>query len=198
MRKGDAMGTIRKSLRRSVATILLAAFSATIARAGAADDRIAALQAKFRCPIFKYLEAIHDYPTPERTDNRFLIIMIAHRVDERYYAQCAYDSGDARMICEIDSPFFNPSMKKYFRGDKLKLVKALGYRLHRKSNYYQYHDAKTPEARYEIAGLLIETIGRVFDMRADEELLYKAPLLFPGSQRIAPLRETCEPRISLH
>jgi hypothetical protein len=126
------MGTIRKSLRRSVATILRAAFSATIARAGAADDRIAALQAKFRCPIFKYLEAIHNYPTPERTDNRFLIIMIAHRVDERYYAQCAYDSGDARMICEIDSPFFNPSMKKYFRGDKLKLVKALGYRLHRK------------------------------------------------------------------
>ncbi len=125
-----------------MATILLAAFGATIARAGATDDRIAALQAKFRCPIFNYLEAIHNYPTPERIDNRFLIIMIAHRVDERYYAQCAFDSGDARMICELDSPFFNPSMKKYFRGDKLKLVKALGYRLHRKSNYYQYHDAR--------------------------------------------------------
>jgi len=191
------MGTNRKILRRSVATVLLLAVGASSARADAIDDRVAALQAKFRCPIFKYLEAIHNYPTPKRTDNRFLIIMIAHRVDERYYAQCAYDSMDARMLCELDSPFFNPSVKKYFRGDKLKLVKSLGYRLHQKNNYYQWRDAQTAERRFEIAGLLVETVARVFDMGANEELMYKAPLLLPGSQRIAPLRETCEPQISL-
>jgi len=191
------MGTIRKPLRRSVTAVVLLAISAASARADATEDRIATLQAKFRCPIFKYLEAIHNYPTPERTDNRFLIITIAHRVDERYYAQCAYDSMDARMLCELDSPFFNPSMKKYFRGDKLKLVKSLGYRQHRKNNYYQWHDAQTVEARYEIAGLLVETVARVFDMRANEELMYEAPLLLPGSQRIAPLRDTCEPQVSL-
>jgi hypothetical protein len=191
------MGTIRKLLKRLVTAVLLVAFSAANAHADAIEDRIAALQSKFRCPIFKYLEAIHNYPTPERTDNRFLIITIAHRVDERYYAQCAYDDMDARMLCELDSPFFNPSMKKYFRGDKLALVKSLGYRLHRKNNYYQVRDAQTAKARYEIAGLLIETVARVFDMRADEELMYEAPLLLPDSQRIAPLRETCEPQVSL-
>jgi hypothetical protein len=191
------MGRIRKLLRRSVATVLLVALGAVSARADATEDRIAALQAKFRCPIFNYLNAIHAVPTYARTDNRYLIIIIEHRGDERYYAQCAFDNLDTRMICELDSPFFNPTMKKYFRGDKLKLIKALGYRLHRKNNYYQWRKSLTPEDRYEIAGLLVDTIGRVFDMRADETLMYEAPLVTGTPKPIEYAAKYCEPHISL-
>jgi hypothetical protein len=191
------MGTIRKSLRRSVAAVLLVALSAANARADATEDRIAALQTKFRCPIFNYLNAIHAVPTYARTDNRYLIIAIAQRGDERYYAQCAFDNLDTRMICELDSPFFNPTMKKYFRGNKLKLVKALGYRLHRKNNYYQWRKSLAPEDRYEIAGLLVETVGRVFDMGADETLMYKAPLVIGTPKSTEYAAKYCEPQVSL-
>lgn len=74
------MGTIRRFLNRWVAAVLLIAFSAATARADATDDRIAALQAKFRCPIFDYLQAVHKYPTPQRMDNRFLIVTVEHLV----------------------------------------------------------------------------------------------------------------------
>jgi hypothetical protein len=191
------MGSIRKFLRQSVATALLVTLGAVSARADATDDRIAALQAKFRCPIFDYLQAIHKYPTPERMDNRFLIVTIGHRADERYYAQCAFDSMDARMLCELDSPFFNSSMKKYFRGEKLKLVKALGYKIHRKNNYYQLPDARTPEALYNIAGLLVDTLGRVFDMRIDETLTYQAPLVAGTPKPTEDSHKYCGEQISL-
>jgi hypothetical protein len=75
-------------------------------RTDATEDRIAERQAKYRCPIFDYLQAIHKYPTPQRLDNRFLIITIGHRDDQRYCAQCAFDSMDTRMLCELDSPVF--------------------------------------------------------------------------------------------
>lgn len=191
------MGTIGKTLRRSVATVLLFIIGATAARADATEDRIAALQAKYRCPIFDYLQAIHKYPTPERMDNRFLVVTIEHRGDQRYYAQCAFDSMDTRLLCELDSPVFNPVMKKYFRGNKLKLVKTLGYRPHKKNNYYQWRDARTPEALYDVAGLLVDTVGRVFDMRADETLMYKAPLVTGTPKATDDSRKYCGQQISL-
>jgi hypothetical protein len=191
------MGIIRKALRRSVAAGLLLAMGAVSARADANEDWIAELQAKYRCPIFDYLQAIHKYPTPQRMDNRFLIITIEHRGDERYYAQCAFDSMDTRMLCELDSAFFNPAMKKYFRGNKLKLVKSLGYKLHRKNNYYQWRDARTPEALYEVAGLLVDTVGRVFDMQVNEKLMYKAPLVSATPKPTEDSHKYCGQQISL-
>ena len=151
------MGTIRKALKRSVAALLLVAFGATAACADATEDRIAALQAKFRCPIFDYLQAIRKYPTPERMDNRFLIITIEHRGDQRYYAQCAFDSMDTRMLCELDSPFFNPP----------------------------------------IAGLLVDTVGRVFDMQVNETLMYEAPLVSGKPKPTQDSRKYCGQMISL-
>jgi hypothetical protein len=188
---------MQESLRRAIATMVLVTFGATSAMADATEDRVAALQVKFRCPIFDYLEAIHKYPTPERTDNRFLIITIEHRGDQRYYAQCAFDNMDTRMLCELDSPASNPVMKKYFRGNKLKLVKSLGYRLHRKNNYYQLRDARTPEALYDIAGLLVDTVGRVFDMQVNETLTYQAPLVTGTPKPTDDSHKYCGQQISL-
>jgi hypothetical protein len=100
------------------------------------------------------------------------------------------------MLCELDSPFFNP-VKKYFRGDKLKLVKSLGYKPRRKNNYYQWRDARTPEALYDIAGLLVDTVGRVFDMRVDETLMYEAPLVTGTPKPTEDSRKYCGQQISL-
>jgi hypothetical protein len=197
MLQGDAMGTIRKDLQRAVTAALLLAIGVVSARAGTREDRIAELQAKFRCPIFDYLQAFHKYPTPQRMDNRFLIVTIAHREDQRYYAQCAFDSMDTRMLCELDSPASNPTMKKYFRGEKLKLVKALGYRVDKKNNYHQWPDARTPEALYDIAGLLVDTLGRVFEMQTDETLTYKAPLVAGTPKPTEDSRKYCGQQISL-
>lgn len=104
---------------------------------------------------------------------------------------------DTRLLCELDSPFFNPAMKKYFRGNKLKLVKSLGYKLHRKNNYYQWRDARTPEALYDVAGLLVDTVGRVFDMQVDETLMYKAPLVSGTPKPTEDSRKYCGQQISL-
>jgi hypothetical protein len=101
------------------------------------------------------------------------------------------------MLCELDSPPSNPVMKKYFRNNKLKLVKSLGYRLHRKNNYYQVRDARTPEALYDIAGLLVDTVGRVFDMQVNETLTYQAPLVTGTPKPTDDSRKYCGQQISL-
>ena len=160
-------------------------------------DRIAALLDLYRCPVFAYLVAIHKTPTITRLDNRFLIVEIGHRIDHRYYAQCAFDDLDRKMICEVSSPVFNPELRPYFKGARLKRVKALGYRARRKDNYFQWRDARTPDALYAIAGLLVETLGYAFDMRPEEGLTYEAPLVptKPDPPREAFSR--CAPAISL-
>jgi hypothetical protein len=81
------------------------------------------------------------------------------------------------MICEVSSPAFHPDLKPYFEGASLKRVKALGYQARRKDNYFQWRDAGTPDALYAIAGLLVETLGYIFDMRPEEGLTYEAPLV---------------------
>jgi hypothetical protein len=103
---------------------------------------------------------------------------------------------DSRMLCELDSPFFNPTVKKYFRGKKLELIKSLGYKPHRKNNYYQWRDARTPEALYDVAGLLVDTVGRVFDMGVDETLIYKAPLVSGTPKPTEDSRKYCGQQIS--
>ncbi len=141
------------------------------------DDRITALQERYRCPIFAYLAAIHQTPTPLRLDNRFLIVTIDHRIDQRFYAQCAFDDLDRKMLCEVSSPFFNPDLQPYFTGTRLEQVQALGYLPRAQDNYFQWRDATTSNALYDIAGLLVKTVGYIFDMQPEEGLIFEAPLV---------------------
>jgi hypothetical protein len=177
---------------RILATALSMAMFVSSVSAASTDDRLKKLHDLYQCPIFAYLVAIHR--TPLNDDNRYLIVTIEHRIDDRFYAQCAFESQDRRMHCEVSSPFFNPVMKPYFKGDRLKLIKALGYRSRRNDNYYQKRDAQSLTSLYQIAGLLVDTVGRVFDMEADEGLKYEAPLVklpprdgVAGSSLCAPM-----------
>jgi hypothetical protein len=120
------MGTINKALRRSVATLLLVAFGAASASADATSDRIAALQAKFRCPIFEYLTAIHRATHKDKEQNRFLIAEITPG-NHQYFVQCALFDMDQKLRCEAASDFYDESLKGYFTADRLKALGALGY-----------------------------------------------------------------------
>ena len=162
-------------IKRIVASLLTFMMSLSTVRADTDDDRLKKLHDLYQCPIFSYLVAIHRQPLVR--ENRYLSLEIAHRVDHRFYAQCAFEDEDRRMHCEVSSPFFNKVMTPYFRGDRLKIVKALGYRRQPKDNYYQKRDAQDLRSLFQIAGLLIETEGRLFDMEPDEGLNYDAPLV---------------------
>src|SRR5690242_2709140 len=106
------MATIPKFLRRCVATALLVAFGAASVNADATDDRIAALQAKFRCPIFEYLVTIHS--TSTKLKDRYLVVEI--RTKKRHYAQCVFYSKAQKMHCEAESPFyFSKKIERRFR-----------------------------------------------------------------------------------
>jgi hypothetical protein len=179
---------------RILATAPSIAMSISSASAASTDDRLKKLHELYQCPVFAYLVAIHR--TPLNYDNRYLIVTIEHRIDERFYAQCAFENQDRRMHCEISSPFFNAVMKPYFKGDRLTLIKALGYRSRHKDNYYQKRDAQSFKSLYEIAGLLIDTLGRVFDMEADEGLKYEAPLVKQAPDRGVEGSSLCAPLTS--
>lgn len=178
------------------AAILFAIALIHQARADSADDRLKKLHELYQCPIFAYLVAIRHVPTPTRLDNRFLIVTIDHRVDQRFYAQCAFENLDRTLHCEISSPYFNEVMRPYFRGDRLEQVKALGYRARRKDNYFQKRDARSLAALYDAAGLLIDTLGRVFDMAPEEGLIYEAPLVKGQPPDVTEPGSPCAPLIS--
>lgn len=166
----------------------------TSARADSNDERLRRLHDLYQCPIFSYLMAIHHAAI--NLQNRYLVLVIDHRVDERFYAQCAFEKQDRRMHCEVSSPHFN-DVTQYFRGEHLAIVKSLGYRARKNDNFYQKRDARGPEALYQIAGLLINTLGKVFDMQPDEGLIYDAPLVKRSPENGIEGSKFCAPTISL-
>lgn len=171
------METIPKLLLRSVAAAVFVAFAAASARADADEDRIAALQAKFRCPIFEYLSAIHRRAHKEKEQNRFLVAEIAAS-DPNYFVQCAFFDMDRQLHCEAASAYYDPRLKDYFTADRLKELGALGYSTTVSSmNYYFERRAPNAQALYDIAGIIVTTFGRVFEMQPDETLAYHAPLV---------------------
>jgi hypothetical protein len=135
MRRGPEMLNFR-ALPLLAILIACSLLLAPRAFADPTSDRIAALLERYRCPVFAYLLAIHKTPTVLRLDNRFLILEIAHRIDHGYYAQCAFDDLDRKMICEVSSPAFHPDLKPYFEGANLKRVKALGYQARRRTTIF--------------------------------------------------------------
>ena len=171
------MATIRKILRRAVAAVLLLAVGALSVRAAATDDRLAELQAKFRCQIFDYLSAIHRTARKEKEQNRFLIAEIIPG-DHRYFVQCAYFDMDSQLHCEAASAYYDKRLDGYFTSERLKALAALGYSTEASSMNY-YFERPTPDAPalYAIAGIIVSTLGQVFDMQTDETLAYQAPAL---------------------
>jgi hypothetical protein len=169
--------TIRTLWKLSAAAVLLLAVGTTNTFADSTEDRIAMLQAKFRCPIFEYLSAIHRTAHKDKEQNRFVIAEIKPG-DAIYFVQCAFFDMDHKLHCEAASDYYDKRLKGYFTPERLKALGALGYSTEANSmNYYFERPTPNTQALYDIAGILVATLGRVFDMQLDETLAYHAPLI---------------------
>jgi hypothetical protein len=187
------MKTTTRPLKRSAAALLLLAFSVATARADATEDRIAGLQAKFRCPIFEYLVALHD--TSPKLKDRYLIVEIV--TEERYYTQCIFFSKDRKMHCEAESEFYHPRLGSYFTPERRAVLKSLGYSTRATKNNYKLERKVTGiESLYDIAALYVDTLARVFDMQLDETLKYEAPRVPIPPAGGPETKRFCQPKLS--
>lgn len=178
-----------------LASVLSIAIFTSSTLADSDEERMRQLYDLYQCPIFSYLTAIHRTRFKSEQD-RFLILEISDPRGGRY-GQCAFFDKDRQIHCEAASPYYEKRLKGYFTADRLKLLGTLGYTTEASSkNYYIERPAAGGKALYEIAGLLVETLGRVFDMQLDELLVYHAPLLKrPPKQN--SLRGFCAPVVSM-
>src|SRR5215469_9773177 len=151
-----------------LATALVILISVTSAHADSNDERLGRLRALYQCPIFTYLAAIHrNHTAPEQ--NQFLIIELSYPRDHRFYTQCAFFDDSRQIHCEAGSPFYDDRLKDYFTAERLATLAALGYTTETSSkNFYWERPVADLKSLYDIAGILIETMGRVFDMQLDE------------------------------
>ena len=182
--------------KKLVATMVACLLFVSAARADATDDRLKRLHELYQCPIFAYLIAIHHAPLSAK--DRYLTAAIADPVDEKYYAQCIFHNRDRVMHCEASSPFYHEQLKRFFTSDRLTLLKSLGYTTKpSKNNFHLERKVPNIDALSDIAGLYVETLGRVFDMQLDETLSYHAPLVKATPEGVGEGTKHCAPMISL-
>jgi hypothetical protein len=164
-------------LKHIVVTTLLVAALATTARADSNDDRLKKLHELYQCPIFSYLQAIKR-ATPKTEQDSFLIVEMSYPNDGRFYAQCAFFDDWTQLHCEAASPHYDKRLKAYFTPQRRQVLDMLGYTTRSsKNNFYVELPASDDQSLYGVAGLIVETVGRVFDMQLDERLIYHAPLV---------------------
>jgi hypothetical protein len=161
-------------MKHIFAAILVLAPLVSPAHADSDDDRLKQLHERYQCPIFSYLSAIHR--TPQARPNRYIIVSIKKRAAPIYFVQCAFENKDRRLYCEASSPYFNDELWAYFTPERLQVLKALGYTtkptVH---NYHQKPRISDDKSLFDIAGLFVESLGRLYDMQPDEGLDYDAP-----------------------
>lgn len=183
------------TLARPIIVAVALAVVAGNAFANENDDRVATLQEKFRCPIFYYLAAIHRSRSKDE-QNRYLILEMSYPGDSRYYTQCAFFDSDRQIHCEAASPYYDERLKDYFSDGRLKALSTLGYStVITSKNFYTERPVPDMKSLYDVAGLVVETLGRVFDMRLDDKLIYHAPLVKRPPKRPEVLG-LCSPMIS--
>ena len=182
-------------LKHIIVTALSFAVLTSTARADANEERLKKLHELYQCPIFSYLQAIKS-ANPKTESDSFLIVEMSYPSDGRFYAQCAFFDDWNQIHCEAASPHYDRRLKSYFTPQRRKLLETLGYTTRSsKNNFYTELPVSDDQALYEVAGLMVETVGRIFDMQLDERLIYHAPLV-----KQTPRGEDnkfCAPMISL-
>lgn len=189
------MSGIFDALVRPAMLIASISVFATTALADETEDRVARLQALYRCPIFSYLVEIRRAPVDDEQD-RFLIVQITPD-DSPYYVQCAFFDHERQLHCEAASPYYDGRLKGYVTRDKLATLARLGFSTEAsKNNYFFERSASNLESLYEIAGSIVDVLGAVFDMQLQETLIYHTPALHSLSTA-TPAYAMCQPKISL-
>ena len=164
-------------MRRGIATIAILVIC--LSRATAAESitqqnvRINTLQTQYRCWIASILTHIGRQKKSD-PDDRFAIFYPATRPDA--YVQCLFRPDGKEIYCEAESGYYAPRYTP--SPDKVAIAASLGFSTDAtKGNFKLYRPITDPEALDRIAGLIVETLGRVYDLRLDETLNLNAPLV---------------------
>jgi hypothetical protein len=138
------------------------------------QQRLDTLQSKYRCPITAYLSEIHRRPLKEK--DRYLILWISPRPE--IYVQCMFFDDDRQIHCEAASGYYGEKLPSFMTPSKFAALAAFGFSTDAAVGNF-VHERAVPDvdALYDIAGLLIETLVRVYDMAIDDVLRYQAPLV---------------------
>ena len=159
------------------AILMLAVTLATPTLAARADpslqQQLDTLQEKYRCPITEYLLAIHRRPLSQK--HRFLVLspLIAEG-----YVQCLFFDKDRQIDCEAASGFYDPDMANVKTPAKLAALAALGFSTDASAgNFVQQRPVPAADALYGVAGMLVETLVRVYDLQTGDVLRFEAPLV---------------------
>lgn len=156
-----------------VAAILAMPGLAARAEPAALQHRLDALQEKYRCPITEYLLAIRRRPLARK--RRFLVLspLIAEG-----YVQCLFFDKDRQIDCEAASGYYDPDMADVKTPAKLAALAALGFATDASAgNFVQQRPVSSDGALYDVAGMLVETLARVYDLDPDDLLRFDAPLV---------------------
>lgn len=145
------------------------------------QQRLDKLQEKYRCQITAYLRAIRARPLTVK--HRFLIIERMARSE--YYVQCLFYDNDSNIDCEAVSGYYNPDLTGFATPAQLAALAALGFSTDASAgNFAQQRPVPNDGALYDIAGMLVETLVRVYDLQIDDLLVFHAPLVpFPPPPR---------------
>jgi hypothetical protein len=101
------------------------------------------------------------------------------------------------MHCEAESEFYHSELAAYFTPERRAILESLGYSTKPTKNNYKLERKVTGiESLYEIAGLYVETLGRVFDMQLDETLNYTAPRVPLTPTENPQTQRFCQPKLS--
>jgi hypothetical protein len=187
-RRPVSIGRLATPARAATAALALLAAAA---QADALDERIAEgepslprrleiLQSEYRCPITAYLTEIHRKTSAEQ--DRFLILWPAGRPE--LYVQCAFFDDDRQIHCEAVSGYYGEPIESLMTPARLAALAALGLSTDASAgNFVRERPVPDDEALYDVAGTLVETLVRVYDLKTIDVVLHQAPLA-PALPRI--------------
>jgi hypothetical protein len=76
------------------------------------------------------------------------------------------------IYCEASSPFYHDDLTPFFTHERLKILAQLGYTTKpTENNFHLERSSASIDEIYDVAGLYVETLARVFDMQLDETLV---------------------------
>lgn len=159
-------------LARTVAIAVIVALLGREARADTIEQRLMTgeprlqqrldtLQAKYRCPITANLTEIRRRPLAQ--PHRFLILSTMARPE--FYVQCLFFDKDRQIDCEGASGYYYDKIAGFATPPKLVALAALGFSTDVSAgNFVRQRPVTNPDSLYDIAGMLVETLARVYDL----------------------------------
>ena len=163
------------AFRRAILAALLL-FIPRTPSAAAGDPELEALRERLYCPILAHLQAIHAHPPTPR--DRFLIVGLKDRGE--YYVQCLFYHRDRGLFCEVASGFWAGPNVHLVPPEKLPGLAALGFSTKgKKSNYQRRRRVTGPESLAETADTMVRAFREIYDVKASEDFVLKAPLVPP-------------------